>query len=198
MGYTRSEQKVLSPPVDKAWWVMPTPNSRLHERRLFPFAQASPYARLSRAASHRPTESALQVWPSMPWKVLSLCSYADGSLRYSWVQACVKPLPLPFVRLRLGSDAVSVKSLRCHICSVWPRCSPIFYCHEREVTRVFEIFENSLSQKLKLCIWAGSKSRVQSFWRSTKSVLWRTGSVFVVRGVPFGCARRRRALPAEE
>ena len=58
----------------------------------------------------------------------------------------MKPLPLPFTPLSLGSDTVSVKSLRCHICSVWPRCSPIFYCHELEVTRVFEIFENSLSQ----------------------------------------------------
>ena len=92
----------------------------------------------------------------------------------------MKPLPLPFVPLRLGSDAVSVKSLRCHICSVWPRCSPIFYCHEREVTRVFEIFENPLSQKLKLCIWAGSKSRVQS-------VLWRTGSVLSARGLVMLC-----------
>lgn len=56
------------------WWVMPTSNSRLRKRRLFPYTHASPYAWLSRAASHRPTESALQVWPLMPWKVLSLCS----------------------------------------------------------------------------------------------------------------------------
>lgn len=89
----------------------------------------------------------------------------------------MKPLPLPFVPLRLGSDAVSVKSLRRHICSVWPRCSPVFYCHEREVTRVFEIFENSLSQKLKLCIWVGSKSQVQP--------------IMVVREVRF-LARRAR------
>ncbi len=60
LDYTRNKQKVLSPPVDKAWWVMPTPNSRLRKRRLFPYTYASPYARLSRAASHRPTESALQ------------------------------------------------------------------------------------------------------------------------------------------
>lgn len=111
----------------------------------------------------------------------------------------MKPLPLPFVPLRLGSDAVSVKSLRCHICSVWPRCSPIFYCHEREVTRVFEIFENSLSQKLKLCIWAGSKSRVQSILvvRGVRFVAHRV-RFFVVCGVRFLRARHHRALPAGE
>ena len=109
----------------------------------------------------------------------------------------MKPLPLPFVPLRLGSDAVSVKSLRCHICSVWPRCSPIFYCHEREVTRVFEIFENSLSQKLKLCIWARSKSRVQSILvvREVRFVarrvrfFWCAESVLSARGIVVLCLR---------
>lgn len=29
------------------WWVIPTPNSRLRKRRLFPYTYASSYARLS-------------------------------------------------------------------------------------------------------------------------------------------------------
>lgn len=61
----------------------------------------------------------------------------------------------------------------------------------------FEIFENSLSQKLKLCIWVGSKSRVQPILvvREVRFVarrvrfLWCAKSVLSARGIVVLCLR---------
>lgn len=64
LGYTRGEQKVLSPPVNTVLWATPTRNSRLHERRLFSCSvERHPSPRLSRESARRPTTPTLRGQP---------------------------------------------------------------------------------------------------------------------------------------
>lgn len=42
VGYNRCEQKVSSPPVDRALWVKPTPDGRLSHKAAVSYARVSP------------------------------------------------------------------------------------------------------------------------------------------------------------